>query len=222
MQSALAKEGRIECPSPIHRKHATALSQSTGGRQCSTDRRLPGAFETLRHTGCVRGLGRARIGSAGQLPVRVNGMLKRWPRSRLMGFINADKGRGAIWTVFGMFCIITLVYAVETIKFVVAWSDYCGAGACNGDRIRSKAWRFAFCFLDQDRRKPRKTILELDNPVPVGAHGARICSSKARGGSGIKLFLVLLRNGATGNRDADRAVSKDGRELVRIYACLHR
>ena len=139
---------------------------------------------------------------------------------RLMGFINADKGRGAIRTVFGMFCVITLVYAVETIKFVVAWSDYKTAvrALAMGTNIRSKAWRFAFCFLDLDRRKPQKAILELDNPVPVGAHGARICSSKARGGSGIKLFLVILRNSRKEPRRRPRRFQ--GRPRACAYLCM--
>ena len=142
---------------------------------------------------------------------------------RLMGFINADKGSGAIRTVFGMFCVITLIYAVETIKFVVAWSDYKTAVRALAMGTESDTKLGDLHFVSSTRIDASLKRLCWNSTTPYlsvlmapGFAPARLVVDPAS-----NYFWLSCETAAT-NLDADRAVSKEGRELVRIYACLHR
>ena len=120
------------------------------------------------------------------------------------------------------FLIVTSIHAVETGKFVTAWTNY----------------RAAITTLATgDEADP-----SLGNPRFVSS--ARISSTLAPLAwfSTIPYLSVVLANfspnrlvidpagnyfwlscaTATQNRDADRAVPVEARDLVRIYSCLHR
>jgi hypothetical protein len=142
---------------------------------------------------------------------------------RLMGFLNADKGRGAIRAVFGMFCVITLVYAVETIKFVVAWSDYKTAVRALAMGTESDPKVGDLHFVSSTRIDASLKRLSWNSTTPYlsvlmapGFAPARLVVDPASN------YFWFSCETAAENLDTDRAVSKVGRELVRIYACLHR
>ena len=142
---------------------------------------------------------------------------------RLMGFINADKGRGAIQAVFGMFCVITLVYAVETSKFVVAWNEYktvvrALAMGTEPDPNLGDLRFVSSTRIDAslERLSWNSTTLYLSVLLAPGFAPAKLVVDPASN------YFWFSCETAKESLDADRAVSKESRELVRIYACLHR
>ena len=48
-----------------------------------------------------------------------------------------------------------------------------GARARDGHGLRSGSWRSAFRFVATYRRRPQPARMEFDDPVPIGARGAR-------------------------------------------------
>jgi hypothetical protein len=142
---------------------------------------------------------------------------------RLMGFINADKGRGPIQAVFGMFCVITLVYVVETIRFVVAWNDYKTVVRALAMGTESDPNLGDLRFVSSTRIDASLERLSWNSTTPYlsvllapGFAPARLVVDPASN------YFWFSCETAKENLDADRAVSKESRELVRVYACLHR
>jgi hypothetical protein len=124
--------------------------------------------------------------------LRANGRLNRAlpfvPRqmAALTGGVMAHASAGAI-------LLVMLVHAVETAKFITAWTDYKAAvralamGAASDPALGDPH------FVSSDRRL-EPTVLVFDNPFPVCARGSRICASAARSGSERELFLAFLQN----------------------------
>ena len=125
--------------------------------------------------------------------------------------------------IIGAILVVMLVHAVETAKFVRAWTRYKAAvrALAIGAACGSGARRCALRVIGSDRRRSEPAILVFDDPFPVGARGAGFCSGAARGGPQATYFSLSCAT-ATANQEADRVVPVASRRLVRVYACLHR
>lgn len=122
----------------------------------------------------------------------------------------------------GTFVVVTLVHAVETMKFVVAWTDYRNAIAAlaTGDDADPSLGHPQ--FVSSERAPADFNALSWFSTIPyLSVVLANFAPNR----------LVIDPNGnyfwlscatATQNRDAQRAVPVQARELVRIYSCLHR
>jgi hypothetical protein len=122
-----------------------------------------------------------------------------------------------------MFCVITLVYAVETIKFVVGWSDYKTAVRALAMGTKSDPKLGDLRFVSSTRIDASLERLSWNSTTPYlsvllapGFAPARLVVDPASN------YFWYSCETAKENLDADRTVSKESRELVRIYACLHR
>ena len=122
-----------------------------------------------------------------------------------------------------IFLVTTLVYMVETIKFVAAWNGYKAAvrglaiGAAS-DRNLGDSNFVSSTRIDANLNRPswNSTTPYLSVLIAPGFSPARLVVDPAAN------YFWLSCDMATANLDADRAISKKGRELVRIYSCLHR
>jgi hypothetical protein len=120
------------------------------------------------------------------------------------------------------FAVVTLIHAVETEKFVSAWTGYRNAIAAlatgheadpslgnphfvSSERISRSlaplAWFSTIPYLSVILTNFSPTRLVID---PAGNYFWLSCATAAQ------------------NRDAQRAVPVQTRELIRIYSCLHR
>jgi hypothetical protein len=123
----------------------------------------------------------------------------------------------------GFFLVTTLVYMVETIKFVAAWNGYKAAvrglamGAAS-DRNLGDINFVSSTRIDANLNRPswNSTTPYLSVLMAPGFSPARLVVDPAAN------YFWLSCAMATANLDADRAISKKGRELVRTYSCLHR
>ena len=135
----------------------------------------------------------------------------------------AGNGMAATRILCGFFLVTTLVYMVETIKFVAAWNGYKAAvrglamGAAS-DRNLGDINFVSSTRIDANLNRPswNSTTPYLSVLIAPGFSPARLVVDPAAN------YFWLSCDMATANLDADRAISKKGRELVRIYSCLHR
>ena len=141
----------------------------------------------------------------------------------LDNFLGAGSGRATTPMFCGLFFLITLIYMVETIKFVVAWNSYKAAvrtlamGAAS-DRNFGDLNFVSSDRIDANLNRPswNSTTPYLSVLLAPGFSPARLVVDPAAN------YFWLSCEMATANLDADRAVSKKGRKLVSIYSCLHR
>jgi hypothetical protein len=152
---------------------------------------------------------------------------ERWPLSIeapwLVNLIRAGTGRAATQLFNGIFFLTTLVYTVETIKFVTAWSNYNGAVRAlamgtAADREFGDLHFVSSTRIDANLNRPswNSTTPCLSVLVAPGFAPTRLVVDPAAN------YFWLTCETATTNLEADRAVSKQGRELVLVYSCLHR
>ena len=125
-------------------------------------------------------------------------------------------------TFTGLFLLVMLVHAVETLKFVSAWTNYkfavreLATGSLSDPALGDSR------FLSSDRIGPAlnrlswfSTTLYLSTVLADFAP-ARLVVDPASN------YFWLSCATATANLNADRAVSRETRALVRTYACQHR
>jgi hypothetical protein len=135
----------------------------------------------------------------------------------------AGTGRATTRAFYGFFFVITLVYTVETIKFVAAWNSYKAAvrglamGAAS-DRNLGDINFVSSTRIDANLNRPswNSTTPYLSVLMAPRFSPKRLVVDPAAN------YFWLACDMATANLDADRAISKKGRELVRSYSCLHR
>ena len=139
------------------------------------------------------------------------------------GLIAAGTGKAATRILYGLFFLITLVYAVETKKFVVAWNTYKGgvrelAMGTASDRNLGDIKFASSTRIDANVNRPswNSTTPYLSVLMAPGFSPARLVVDPAAN------YFWLSCAMATANLDADEALSRKARELVRTYSCLHR
>ena len=123
----------------------------------------------------------------------------------------------------GAFVLVNLVHAVETAKFVVAWSDYQAAvrtlatgtesDPALGDARFVSSRRIADDVkrLSWNSTTPYLSVLMAPNFAPARL----VVSPRAN-------YFWLSCATAAANQEASRSVPTDSRRLVRAHACLHR
>jgi hypothetical protein len=128
--------------------------------------------------------------------------------SRLMELFTSD---GAARGAAGAVVLVLLVHAVETAKFIRTWTDYKGAVVSLAMSAISDPALGDPRFVSSERINPALSVL-----VAPGLAPRRLVVDPNAS------YFWLSCAAATANRDADRAVPSGSRELVRVYACLHR
>jgi hypothetical protein len=142
------------------------------------------------------------------------------PLQRLLSTLTRDVVARA---VIGTISVALLVHAVETAKFVVAWTEYKAAVRAlasgkvsdpalgdsrfvSADRIPADLQR-----LGWSSTTPFLSVLVAPNNAP-----ARLVLDPAQ------QYFWLPCSTATENEQADRAIPVESRRLIRVHACLHR
>ena len=161
-------------------------------------------------------------GLAGLFALEAEGRLKV-PVPWLPNLIAALKTDTTIRVVTGAFVLITLIHAVETMKFVRTWVEYTAAvRALATGTISNPALgdpRFvssARISSDLNRLSWFSTTPYLSILLAPKLAPARLVVDPTA------TYFWLSCQTAVANERADRAVPKASRRLVRVYACLHR
>jgi hypothetical protein len=132
-------------------------------------------------------------------------------------------GSVAARTICGAVFLVMLVHAVETTKFVAAWTDYQAAVRALAVGIASDPKLGDTHFVSSTRIGADLNRLSWNSTTPFlsvllapGFAPPRLVVDPAAN------YFWLSCKTATTNLEADRAVPEQGRRLVRINACLHR
>ena len=133
------------------------------------------------------------------------------------------RGKRRRWAICGAFLLVMLVHAVETTKFVAAWTDYKAAvralarGAASDPKLGDSH------FVSSTRISANLNRLSWNSTTPFlsvllapGFAPARLAVDPAAN------YFWLSCEAATTNLAADRAVPEEARRLVRLHACQHR
>lgn len=143
------------------------------------------------------------------------------PFPRLERAMNAVQTRGAR-PLMAAFIILTLVHVIETGKFVAAWRSYrtAVAGLAIGDESDPALGNSR--FVSSDRIASSLNQLSWFSTTPyLSVIVANFAPNRLVIDPTGNYFWLSCAT-ATANAKAARAVSEDGRELVRVYSCLHR
>jgi hypothetical protein len=154
--------------------------------------------------------------------LRADGRLNP-PMPLLARVMEAFTSRMTTRAIAGAFVLVMLVHAVETEKFVAAWTKYKAAvvalatGAASdpalGDPHFVSSARIA---ADLNRLSWYSTTPYLSVILSNFAPARLVVDPRAAN------YFWLSCETATANLNADRAVPADDRRLVRLHACLHR
>ncbi len=141
---------------------------------------------------------------------------------RLEQAITKLTNRGTVSALMGAFLLVTLVYAVETAKFAVAWKEYRTVFAALATSSASDPALGDPHFISSQRISTDLNRLTWFSTTPY-------LSVLVAGFSPNRLvvdpranYFWLSCDTATANYKALRAVPAESRNLIRIYSCLHR
>jgi hypothetical protein len=129
----------------------------------------------------------------------------------------------ALGAAAGAVILVMLVHAVETAKFVQAWSHYKNAILALATGTASDPALGDARFVSADRIGAKlnrlswnSTTLYLSVLLAPGFHPSRLVIDPAGN------YFWLTCSIATANEQADRPVPVEARHLVRVHACQHR
>jgi hypothetical protein len=135
----------------------------------------------------------------------------------------ARTGGAASRAAAGAVVLVTLVHAVETAKFVEAWSAYKSAVRALATGTASDPELGDWRFVSADRIGPslnrlswNSTTLYLSALLAPGFAPARLVIDPSGN------YFWLACDTAKANEEAPRPVPVETRRLVRVHACLHR
>jgi hypothetical protein len=121
-----------------------------------------------------------------------------------------------------IFVVVTSVHAIETRKFVMAWTDYRSAIVALAISTEADPALGNSRFVSSRRISPALTPLSWFSTIP---YLSIILSNFSPNGLVIDPagnYFWLSCDTAARNKDAELVVPVQTRELVRIYSCLHR
>jgi hypothetical protein len=123
----------------------------------------------------------------------------------------------------GAILLVLLVHAVETAKFVTAWTDYKSAVQTLATGTASDPALGDARFVSSDRIAPGLNRLSWSSTTVFLSVLAAPDFIPARlvVDPHANYFWLSCRT-ATANAEANRALPTEGRRLLRVYACLHR
>jgi hypothetical protein len=137
-------------------------------------------------------------------------------------FLLTPSSQQAICALAGAFAVVTLIHAVETAKFVSAWTDYQKAIAALAMGEEADPSLGNPHFVSSSRISPRLNPLSWFSTIPyLSATLANFSPNRLVIDPKGNYFWLSCAT-ATHNRDSIRAVPVETRELIRIYSCLHR
>jgi hypothetical protein len=123
----------------------------------------------------------------------------------------------------GAFLLVALIHAIETAKFLDAWTSYKAALRTLALSDRSDPWLGDARFVSAARIDARTSRPAWNSTTPYlsillapGLAPARLVVDPAAN------YFWISCETATENLDAARAVPAMSRELIRVHACLHR
>jgi len=149
-----------------------------------------------------------------------DGIIVRPPTTPQILLVSSS--RRAICALAGAFAIVTLIHAVETEKFVSAWTDYRKAIAALAMGQEADPFLGNPHFVSSSRISPRLNPLSWFSTIPyLSATLANFSPNRLVIDPEGNYFWLSCAT-ATQNRDSSRTVPVETRELVRIYSCLHR
>jgi hypothetical protein len=139
---------------------------------------------------------------------------------RLMAVLTCDATARA---TAGALLLVMLVHAVETAKFVMAWTSYKDAVRALATGAASDPALGDPNFVSSDRLDADRNRLAWSSTThflsvlvaPELAPARLVVDPKA-------YYFWLSCETATASQEADRAVPAESRRLVRVHACLHR
>ena len=120
------------------------------------------------------------------------------------------------------FVIVTSIHAVETWKFVAAWTDYRAAITALAAGQDSDPALGDPRFVSSARISPSLNALSWFSTIPyLSVILANFSPNRLVIDPAGNYFWLSCAT-ATQNRNAERSVPVQARDLVRIYSCLHR
>ncbi len=143
------------------------------------------------------------------------------PLVRLRGTLLSLGDRGVCASA-AAFLIVTSIHAVETGKFVTAWTSYRAAIAALATGEEADPSLGNPRFVSSARASPALAPLAWFSTIPYLSVVLANFSPNRLVIDPAGNYFWLSCATATQNRDADRAVPVEARDLVRIYSCLHR
>jgi hypothetical protein len=120
------------------------------------------------------------------------------------------------------FLIVTSIHVVETGKFVTAWVNYRGAIAALATGNESDPSLGDPRFVSSARAAPALAPLAWFSTIPYLSVVVANFSPNRLVIDPAGNYFWLSCATATQNREAERAVPLEARDLVRSYSCLHR
>jgi hypothetical protein len=124
--------------------------------------------------------------------------------------------------LIGALALVTLVHAVETNKFVVAWQTYKSAVAALATGSTSDPALGDQRFVSSKRISPDLNRLSWNSTTPyLSVIVANLAPNRLVVDPTANYFWLSCET-ATANYEALRSVPSASRDLVRIYTCLHR
>jgi hypothetical protein len=157
---------------------------------------------------------------AGLFAMRADGLTVQ---TRRLGPLLTKLTSGPIaQTLIGALLLVTLVHAVETEKFVVSWENYKSALAVLATSSASDPALGDPHFVSSERISPDLNLLSWNSTTPYLSVIAATFSPNRLVVDPTANYFWLSCETATANYDAPRSISPASRNLVRIYACLHR
>jgi hypothetical protein len=161
-------------------------------------------------------------GLAAAYALRADGRLKL-AVPLLPRLLTALAGRSMLQATAGAVALMMLVHAVETAKFVGAWTDYEAAVRSLATGTASDPVLGDPIFVSSDRIDAERNRLSWSSTVHFlsvllapGFAPARLVVDPRQG------YFWLSCETAMNNETAYRAIPVESRRLVRVHACLHR
>jgi hypothetical protein len=129
---------------------------------------------------------------------------------------------GTLCALASTFIAVTLIHAIETKKFVAAWTDYRTAIASLATSNESDPALGNPRFVSSERIASALAPLSWFSTIPYLSIILSNFSPNRLVIDPSGNYFWLSCSTAAKNRDAELAVPVQTRELVRIYSCLHR
>jgi hypothetical protein len=161
------------------------------------------------------------FGAVAALSASANDQIKSRLLATLQNALIAP-GRREISAAAGAFAVVTVIYLVETEKFVHAWTDYSSAIAALARGRESDPLLGNQNFVSSARISPNLAPLSWFSTIPYLSVVLANFSPNRLVIDPTGNYFWLSCGTATENRDAKRAIPVQARELIRIYSCLHR
>jgi hypothetical protein len=158
--------------------------------------------------------------AAGLYAMRADGLTLSSPS--LERLLTKLTSAGAVQATIGAFLLVTLVHAVETAKFVVAWERYKSTLAALATGSASDPALGDPRFVSSERIGPDLNRLSWNSTTPyLSVIIANLVPNRLIVDPTANYYWLSCETAAANYR-AVRSIPDATRDLVKIYSCLHR